>query len=196
MTTSEAIQRVREVIRRQHKAFSTEGSYVFWIRRYTAALRLIPRELSSEKKIERFLTGLALRDNVSASTQNQALNAILFFYKNVLEQPIGRVDALRANRPVHERHAPSVTETRALLQITPAATPAAANGSATGCTKQTFSVPSSGLAANSAFQSCPTSCATAMQRIVWNVASIRAQFRRRWDTSHWRRPWVTCTQKL
>jgi hypothetical protein len=75
MNTSQAICRMREVIRRQHKALSTEGSYIFWLRRYMTALREMPEGLSSEKKLEQFLTDLARRRNVSASTQNQALNA-------------------------------------------------------------------------------------------------------------------------
>ena len=76
----------------------------------------MPKGLSSEKKIERFLTDLARHDGVSASSQNQAFNAILFFYRVVLDQTIGRVDALRAQRPVHMRHAPTVSDTQALLQ--------------------------------------------------------------------------------
>lgn len=50
---------MREVIRRQHKALSTEDSYVFWLRRYMTALRQMPKGLSSEKKLEQFLTDLA-----------------------------------------------------------------------------------------------------------------------------------------
>ena len=71
MNTSQAINRVRQVLRRQHKALSTEDSYVFWLRRYIAALRGIPPELSSEKKVESFLAQLAQAD-ISASSQNQA----------------------------------------------------------------------------------------------------------------------------
>ncbi len=59
---------------------------------------------------------MALRDNVAASTQNQAFNSVVFFYREVLRQPLGNVDALRAKRPVHERHTPSIPETRLLLQ--------------------------------------------------------------------------------
>ena len=110
---------MRQVIRRQHKALSTEDCYIFWLRRYIAALHRIPSNLPSEKKLEQFLTDLALRRDVAASTQNQALHAILFFYKFVLEQPLANVDALRATRPVHERHAPTVAETQALLQTVP-----------------------------------------------------------------------------
>ena len=116
MTISHAIDRLREVLRRQHKALSTEDSYVFWLRRYIQAVQKLPKDLPSEKKLEEFLTGLALRQNVSASTQNQAFNAVVFFYKNVLGQPLGNVDALRAKRPAHERQAPSVSDTQLLLQ--------------------------------------------------------------------------------
>ena len=71
MNTAQAINRVREVIRRQHKALSTEDSYLYWLRQYMGALRSMPPDLSSEKKLEQFLTGLARHRNVSASTQNQ-----------------------------------------------------------------------------------------------------------------------------
>ena len=116
MKKSQAIDRLREVIRRQHKAMATEDSYVFWVGRYINSLVKIPPELPSEKKLEIFLTRLALHHNVAASTQNQAFNAVIFFYKEVLGQALGNVDALRAKRPVHERHAPSVSDTRQLLQ--------------------------------------------------------------------------------
>src|ERR1019366_10801843 len=112
MNTSQAICRMREVIRRQPKALFTEECYVFWLRRYLTALREMPEGLSSEKKLETFLTDLARRRDVSASTQNQALNAILYFYREVLGQTIGNVNALRAQRPVQMRHAPTVAETQ------------------------------------------------------------------------------------
>jgi hypothetical protein len=65
------------VIRLQHKALSTEQTYVFWLRRYIRALYAMPKELTSEKKVERFLTDLARKQDVSGSSQNQAFNAIL-----------------------------------------------------------------------------------------------------------------------
>jgi len=86
MTRSQAINKARDVIRRQHKAISTEQTYLFWLRRYIAAIGQMPNELASERKLEWFLTELARRHDVSASTQNQAFNAILFFYKDVLGQ--------------------------------------------------------------------------------------------------------------
>lgn len=116
MTSSQAINKTRDVIRRQHKAISTEQTYLFWLRRYIAAIRQMPNELASERKLERFLTELARVQDVSASTQNQAFNAIVFFYKDVLGHPLKDIDALRATRPTHLRHAPTVTETRELLK--------------------------------------------------------------------------------
>ena len=116
MNLSFAIERLRGVLRRQHKSLSTESNYVFWLRHFVTALDRMPNSLSSEQKLERFLTDLARHRDLSASSQNQALNAILFFYKEVLGQPLQGIDALRAKRPAHLRHAPSVAETQALLQ--------------------------------------------------------------------------------
>ena len=81
MNAQEAVAKTREVIRRQHEALATEESYLNWLLRYMEAVRQMPGVSSSEGKLERFLTDLALRRDVSASTQNQAFNAIAFFYK-------------------------------------------------------------------------------------------------------------------
>ncbi|GEM_PF-796206 len=116
MTATEAITKLREVIRRQHKALATEASYVHCLRRYITALADMPRTLTSEQHVEWSLVALAQRHDVAASTQNQAFNAIAFFYKDVLGTPLQNVDALRATRPAHLRHAPTMAETRALLQ--------------------------------------------------------------------------------
>ena len=74
----------------------------------------LPHGLSSEKKLEAFLTALA-RDEVSASTQNQAFNALLFFYRDCLGQKLEGINALRAKREVSIRRAPAVEEVRRLL---------------------------------------------------------------------------------
>ncbi len=116
MGTTEAIRRLQQVLRRQHKALATEESYVYWLRRYMAAIRQMPNNLPSERKLERFLTELAQKRELAASTQQQAFNAIVFFYKDVLRLPLQAVDALRATKPAHLRHAPTVAETRTLLQ--------------------------------------------------------------------------------
>jgi hypothetical protein len=70
--------------------------------------------LTTERKIEAFLTNLATA-GVSGSTQNQAFNALLFFYRQVLKQELGPVNSLRAKRPVHVRQAPTQDEVRRLF---------------------------------------------------------------------------------
>jgi hypothetical protein len=56
MNTLQAIDRMRDVLRRQHKALSTEVCYIFWLRRHMTASREMPGGLSSEKKLEQFFT--------------------------------------------------------------------------------------------------------------------------------------------
>jgi len=73
-----AIERLRDVLRRQHKSLSTEDSYVYWLGHYVTALNTMPSSLLSEQKLENFLTHLARHRGLAASTQNQAFNAILF----------------------------------------------------------------------------------------------------------------------
>jgi integron integrase len=109
------IERTRDVIRRQHKSLATEICYLGWLRRYFRFVFTQPPEKPSEKKFEAFLTMLARDQDVSASTQNQAFNAILFFYRDVEKRSIGNVDALRATRPSQIRRAPSVRETHTIL---------------------------------------------------------------------------------
>ena len=87
---------LREVIGLQHQWRSVEECYVHWLLRYIWALRPMPEGLSSEKKLEAFLTQLALRDDVDANTQNQAFDAVVLFYRDILIQPLRNVDRLRA----------------------------------------------------------------------------------------------------
>jgi hypothetical protein len=80
MNTDEAVRRLEEIVRRKHLALATERTYGAWLRRNCDFLKWLPLHLPSEHKLERFLTVLAT-NNVAASTQNQAFNAIVFFYK-------------------------------------------------------------------------------------------------------------------
>lgn len=105
MNQREAISRTIDVIRRKHFSLETERSYAGWLRRYMGFLAADRHGGTSEQKMERFLTVLA-RDGLAASTQNQAFNAIRFFYVEVLKQPLGNVDALRAKQPQYARTAP------------------------------------------------------------------------------------------
>src|SRR5690606_19734334 len=94
------LEQVRIRCRTKHYSIRTERAYVGWARRFILANdRRHPRELGLAE-IEAFLSSLAVRDNVAASTQNQALSALLFLYKEVLgiELPwVGEVT--RAKRP-------------------------------------------------------------------------------------------------
>lgn len=87
-----------------------------WLRRYMVALLRYPETLSSEQKLEHLLSDLACKRDISASSQNQAFSAIVFFYGDVLGHPLEGVDALRATRPARMRRAPSIDETQALLK--------------------------------------------------------------------------------
>jgi hypothetical protein len=80
MNPDSAINRLREVIRLKHLSLSTESIYVGWVVRYMDAILKLPPGITSEQKVEAFLTSLAKTD-CSASTQNQAFNAILFLYR-------------------------------------------------------------------------------------------------------------------
>ncbi len=94
------LDRVREVIRRKHYSFRTEQTYVDWIRRFILFHgKRHPTEMA-EAEVTQFLTYLAREGKVAASTQNQALSALLFLYKEVLKQEIGWLDQVeRAKRP-------------------------------------------------------------------------------------------------
>lgn len=111
------MDQVRETLRFYHYSYSTEKSYVQWILRYIRfSERRHPKDMG-KPEIERFLSHLAINRNVSASTQNQALNAILFLYKSVLKSPIDvEIRARRANKPKQLPVVLSRQEIRALCQ--------------------------------------------------------------------------------
>jgi site-specific recombinase XerD len=88
------LDQVRQAIRTRHYSPKTEESYVHWIKRFIFFHnRRHPVEMS-EKEIAQFLSSLASELHVSAATQNQALNAILFLYRDVLRKEIGYVDGV------------------------------------------------------------------------------------------------------
>jgi integron integrase len=90
---------MKEVLRRRHYSIRTERSYCSWVKRFIRYFNMQSRsDLSGgENKIEQFLTHLAVDRSVSASTQNQALNALVFLYKKVLKYNLdGEINAQRA----------------------------------------------------------------------------------------------------
>jgi len=95
------LDQVRDVIRRKHYSLRTERSYTDWIRRFILFHNKRPPREMAETEISQFLTHLARDGQVAASTQNQALSAILFLYKEVLRQEIGWLENVeRAKHPV------------------------------------------------------------------------------------------------
>jgi len=111
------LDRVRAAIRLRHYSLRTEQAYVGWIRRYIHFHGVRhPDEMGSVEVVE-FLSDLAVRHQVAASTQNQALSALLFLYREVLGRELEGLDsAVRAATP---RKLPVVLtrdEVRALLE--------------------------------------------------------------------------------
>jgi integron integrase len=94
------LEQVRDALRLKHYSLRTERSYCDWIIRFIRFHDLRhPREMG-EAEVSAFLTHLARDGDVAASTQNQALSALLFLYKAVLKQEIGWLDNVeRAKRP-------------------------------------------------------------------------------------------------
>jgi integron integrase len=98
---SKLLDQAREKIRLKHYSYKTELSYVEWMKRYIFFHhKRHPQEMGAPE-VEKFLTHLAVVRQVSASTQNQALNAILFLYREVLGQELGPVQAMRAKKSAH-----------------------------------------------------------------------------------------------
>ncbi len=93
------LERVRDALRVRHMSLRTEKAYLHWIRRYILFHgKRHPREMG-EGEINAFLTHLAVEGQVSASTQTQALCALLFLYRTVLEREVGELEGLvRAKR--------------------------------------------------------------------------------------------------
>src|SRR6266542_6371272 len=93
------LDQVHQAIRTRHYSPKTEEAYIGWIKRYVFFHnKRHPAEIA-EAEIAQFLSNLATESNVSSSTQNQALNALLFLYKEVLEKKIGLIQGIvRAKR--------------------------------------------------------------------------------------------------
>ena len=88
-TSKKLLDRVRDAIRVKHYSIRTEQAYVNWIKRYIYFHTVRhPAEMGAAE-VEAFLTYLAVNENVAASTQNQALSALLFLYREVLKKDPG-----------------------------------------------------------------------------------------------------------
>jgi site-specific recombinase XerD len=97
---------VRDILRVRHYSYRTEVSYINWIRRYILFHNKRHPQDRGTAEVEAFLSHLAVVEQVAASTQNQALSAILFLYRYVLRQELGTdIDAIRAKQ---SRYLPTV----------------------------------------------------------------------------------------
>lgn len=120
MKKSPLLERLRTSIRVRHYSCRTEKCYVHWVKRFILFHnKRHPAEMGAPE-IGAFLTALAVQGQVSASTQNQALNALVFFYKHVMERGIGMLDGVvRAKRPEHLPTVLTAAEVDAVLKHLP-----------------------------------------------------------------------------
>jgi len=111
------LDQVREVLRLKHYSIRTEYCYCDWIRRYIKFHHMHLREelTPGEAKIELFLSDLAVNGHVAASTQNQAFNALLFLYREVLHQDLQNIQAVRADRPARIPVVLTIEEVKQLI---------------------------------------------------------------------------------
>lgn len=109
------LHHARLVLRRKHYAYRTEQRYIAWIRRFMLFHSKRHPKHMGEKEVELFLTHLAVKQNVAASTQNQALNALLFLYRDVLLKPLSlSINAVRARR---SKRMPTVLSKEEVQQV-------------------------------------------------------------------------------
>ena len=99
--STKLLDEMRNLMRRRHYSIHTERAYRDWVKRYVRFHNMQSRDdlRHGKEKIEAFLTYLARDRQVAASTQNQAMNALVFLYKYVLKQPLnGEINADRARK--------------------------------------------------------------------------------------------------
>ncbi len=110
------MEQLRRRLRTRHYSRNTEDAYCGWVRRFILFHDRRSPATMGEPEIAAYLTHLAVDKNMSASTQNQALHAILFLYQHVFGQPVGFVKVmLPARRPVRPPIVLSQAEVRTVL---------------------------------------------------------------------------------
>lgn len=116
MAGTRLLDRVRELMRTRHLSYRTVQTYIEWIRRYLRFHGMRHPMDMGTAEVEAFLSHLAVDRDVSASTQNQALNALLFLYREVLERPFGDLQAVtRAKRSTRIPVVLSIDEVASVL---------------------------------------------------------------------------------
>jgi len=98
------LDRLRAALQVRHRSPRTQDAYVGWVRRFILFHRKRHPADMGPDEVAAFLSHLAVHDQVSASTQNQALSALLFLYADVLQQPLPPLPGIvHARRPVRVR---------------------------------------------------------------------------------------------
>jgi integron integrase len=116
MPTRKLLDLVRDALRRQHYALKTERAYLGWIRRFIIFHGKKHPKTMGSGEVEAFLTHLAVDQQVAASTQNQALSAVLFLYRRVLDMDVEtELKSVRARRSKYVPTVLSRDEVQALL---------------------------------------------------------------------------------
>jgi site-specific recombinase XerD len=95
------LDQLREALRSRHYSRRTEQTYCQWVKRFIYFHNVRHPKDMAETEINAFLTHLAVREKVTASTQNQALSALLFLYRHVIGREVGDLgEAIRARKPM------------------------------------------------------------------------------------------------
>jgi len=111
------LDQLREATRSRHYSRRTEVTYIHWIKRFIFFHNVRHPKDMAEPEINAFLTHLAVKEHVSASTQNQALCAIIFLYKYVLNRKIGDIgEVIRERKPVRLPVVMTKAEVKAILE--------------------------------------------------------------------------------
>lgn len=111
------LDRLREALRSRHYSRRTEQTYCQWVKRYIFFHKIRHPSEMAEPEINAFLTHLAVKERVSASTQNQALSALLFLYRYVLGRQIGDLGhVIRARKPTRLPVVMTRDEVKAVLE--------------------------------------------------------------------------------
>ncbi len=109
------LEQVRTELRVNHYSKKTEEAYLGWIKRFILFHnKRHPNEMGKEE-IQKFINHLSVEQNVSSSTQNQALQAILYLYKNVLKKEVGWLDVIKHATRI--KHLPVVFSKKEIIKI-------------------------------------------------------------------------------
>ena len=114
--STELIVEARRLLRLQHKAYRTEQTYLGWIRRFLDFVKQIDPSCIEQTHLRHYLSFLAVERRVSAATQQQAFNALLFLFRHILHVPIeGLAETIKARRPQRLPVVLSPSEVRRLI---------------------------------------------------------------------------------